>query len=268
MIHRRRHSRLTRQLLSVALFAGLCSCLSAAVADDAKDAKTREVVIQDVRAPELKRYRAMLAGIDEFESRHALAPAATEVRFRLRARASKPDADLEQLKLRIALDDGSIPLPLAADHSFVLPRNAQAERENGELLLNKPKGGYQWAVDVFSPGVPASMRRLGDLRLECRVQVAVIKEEIPFWARMLVNSILLTGDWCGYDKFNIATDTLQPIKAAWLIQGDQRIALPLSDYGHGFMAPIGNMAYPDDTLIELVADGSSPAGAAPASAPD
>lgn len=268
MIRRRRHSRLTPLIVSVALFAGLFACSPQALADDAKDAKTREVVIQDVRTPELKRYRAMLAGLDEFESRHALAPAATEVRFRLHARASKPDADLDQLKLRIALDDGSIHLPLATDHSFVLPRNAQAERENGELLLNKPKGGYQWAVDVFSPGVPASMRRLGDLRLECRVQVAVIKEEMPFWARMLVNSILLTGDWCGYDKFNISTYTLQPIKSAWLIQDDQRIELPLSDYGRGFMAPIGNKAYPDDTLIELVVDSSVPDRAASASAPN
>ena len=173
------------------------------------------------------------------------------MRFRLRPRNSKLESDPAELKLRISLDDGSIALPLAADRSFTLPRNAQAKKENGDLVLNQPKGTYTWQPDIFSAGVPANMRRLGDLRLECRVQVAVIKEEIPFWARLLVNSILFTSDWCSVDQINLTTSSFRPITAATLVQGDQRIDLPLRDYGRGFEAPIGNKAYPDSTLIEL-----------------
>ncbi len=212
---------------------------------------TREVVVKDIRAPELKSYRAMLAGLDAFDEEHALAPAAPEVRFRLRPRSNKPNADLDDLKLRIALDVDSIPVPLAADHSFVLPRNAQALRENGDLQLNKKKGDYRWQADVFSAGVPANMRRLGDLRLECRVEVAVIKAEVPFWIRALVTSFLLTSDWCSVDKVHFDTYNARKLKAAWLLLGDERIELELSDYGMGFAAPSGNKAYPDSTLIQL-----------------
>ncbi|WP_332876887.1 hypothetical protein [Massilia sp. S19_KUP03_FR1] len=224
----------------------------------------REVVVKDIRAPELKTYRAMLAGLDTFEDEHALAPAAPEVRFRLRAKSGNPDADLDDLKLRIALNEGSIPLPLAADHSFVLPRNEQARKENGDLLLNKHEGAYRWQADVFSAGVPTNMRRLGDLRLECRVEVAVIKAEVPFWVRALVNSILLTSDWCGVEKVHFSTNVPRKLKAAWLIQGEKRIALELSDFGMGYEAPAGDKAYPDDTLIALeYADESKPGADAP-----
>jgi hypothetical protein len=209
----------------------------------------REVLVRDIRAPELKTYRAMLAGLNAFEAEHALAPAAPEVRFRLRPKSGTADVDLADLKLRIALDVDSIPVPLAPDHSFVLPRSAQAERENGDLLLNKKKGDYRWQADVFSAGVPANMRRLGDLRLECRVEVAVIKAEIPFWIRALVNSFLLTSDWCGVEKVHFATFVPRKLKNAWLLVGDARIQLEVEESGMGFKAPSGNKAYPDSTLI-------------------
>lgn len=229
-------------------------------------APPREVVVKDLRSPELKTYRAMMAGVDTFEAEHAMAPAAPEVRFRLRPRANKPDADLNDLKLRISLDEDSIPVPLAPDHSFVLPRNAQAARENGDLVLNKKKGAYRWQADVYSAGVPANMRRLGDLRLECRVEVAVIKAEIPFWQRALVNSFLLTSDWCGHEKINWPTYSARRLKAAWIVQGERRIEVELSDFGMGYVAPTANKAYADDTLITFeYADNE---GSAAASATD
>jgi hypothetical protein len=246
-----------------ALFTGTLLAAPCAMAEPDKGA-TREVVVKDIRAPELKTYRAMLAGLDAFEEEHALAPAAPEVRFRLRPRSSRPNADLDDLKLRIALDVDSIPVPLAPDHSFVLPRSAEAEKENGDLLLNKKKGDYRWQADVFSAGVPANMRRLGDLRLECRVEVAVIKAEAPFWARALVNSFLLTSDWCSVEKVQFPTYVARRLKAAWLLRGDERIALELSDFGMGYKAPSGNKAYPDSSLIELeYADEEKAVAAAP-----
>jgi hypothetical protein len=246
-----------------ALFTGTLLASPGTHAEPENEA-TREIVVKDIRAPELKHYRAMLAGVDAFEADHKLAPAATEVRFRLRPKASNPDADLNELKLRIALDEGSIPLPLAPDHSFVLPRNARAEKENGDLVLNKHKGAYRWQADVLSAGVPPNMRRLGDLRLECRVEVAVIKAEISFWVRALVNSFLMSSDWCGVEKVTFPTYSARKLKAAWLLQGDQRIALELSDFGMGYVAPSGNKAHPDDALITLeyadqVGEGTAPA---------
>lgn len=227
-----------------------CAVIPAACAF-ADPAAQRDILVNDVRSPELKTYRAMLAGLDAFDAGHALAPNAPEVRFRLRPRSSEPDADLTDLKLRIALDDDAIPVPLAPDHSFVLPRDARAAQQNGDLILNKKKGAYRWQPDIHSTGVPPDMRRMGDLRLECRVMVAVIKEELRFWERALVNSVLLTSDWCSVDKINIATYTPRRLKAAYVITDGERVKLPLAAFGAGFQGPIGDKAYSDDTLIAL-----------------
>jgi hypothetical protein len=153
---------------------------------------TRTVAVQDVRAPELKTYRVMRAGLDAFDAHHALAPAAPELRFRLHPVARAAEAGQPALKLRISLDAASIPVPLAPDKSFVLPRNAQADQENGDLVLNRKKGTWRWLPQVDSTGVPPNMRRLGDLRLECRVLVAVMKEERNFLQIAMVNAALLS----------------------------------------------------------------------------
>ena len=143
-----------RRLVALCITVAFLSSTSGAAAESASAPAPREVAVKDFKSPALKNYRAMLAGLDAFETGRALAPDAPGLRFRLRVLPGKARATLDDLKLRIALDDGAIPLPLAPDHSFVLPRNAQAARENAELLLNKPKGGFRWDPLVRSPGVP------------------------------------------------------------------------------------------------------------------
>lgn len=218
---------------------------------NAPSAEPQAVIVSGVRHPELKTYRVMLAGLDAFDEYRALAPDAPEVRFKLRARNDDTAIDLHNLTLRIAGDHTSIPLPLAPDSTFSLPRSAEAEDEDADLLLNKPKGGYRWQADIRSAGVPAGMRRLGDLRLECKVLVAIGKKEMGFMLKAMVNSVLFTGDWCGHKQVNIATLSPRKIRTATLLHGDQRIALEIVRSGLGYMPPLPNPAYPDDTLIEI-----------------
>lgn len=209
------------------------------------------VVVNGIRNPELKTYRVMAAGLDAFDDYHALAPNAPEVRFKLRPRSDKPSMDMENLAMRIAGDSISIPLPIAADHTFSLPRNEQAARENADLLLNKPKGGYRWQPDVHSTGVPEGMRRLGDLRLECKVLVATAKEEIGFWFTSMINTLLLTTDWCSHEKIQLSTAAARRIASATLAHGEQRVVLKLNSEGTSYVPPLGNKAYPDDALIDI-----------------
>lgn len=214
-------------------------------------AEAEPVVISGIRNPELKTYRVMLAGLDAFDEYHAMAPDAPEVRFKLRAKNDAPHVDLAGLALRIAGDQVSIPLPIAADNTFSLPRDAQARAEDADLLLNKPKGGYRWSADIHSRGVPAGMRRLGDLRLECKVIVAIAKEEIGFMLRAVVNSFLLTTDWCAHEKVHMEKVETRKLSAATLIVGEQRIPLPVSKNGMRYTPPLPDNTYPDDTLIEI-----------------
>lgn len=212
------------------------------------------VHVSGMRNPELKTYRVMAAGLDAFDDHHDFAPTAKIVRFKLTRRAGQPELDKENLALRISGDTVSIPVPITADGMFVLQRSEKADDEDADLVLNKKKGGYRWWADVRSENVPANMRRLGDLRLECRVMVATAKKEMGFWIRSLINGFLLTTDWCGVDKLQLATKTDRKIKSATLLHQGERIRLHLSDDDTAYVPPLGDKTYPNDTLIEIEYD--------------
>ena len=212
----------------------------------------QSIHINSIRNPELKTYRVMAAGLDAFDAYHALAPKAREVRFQLAAGSRAPADAMLDLSLRIAGSDTSIALPLAADGSFALPRSAQADSEDADLVTNKKKGHYRWQSSVYSEGVPAGMRRLGDLRLQCQVMIAIAKKEIPFWVRTLVGTLLRTTDWCSSEQLKLGSRSDAPLASATLLDGERRVDLKVEKAGRSFLAPIGDTRYGDDTLIELV----------------
>jgi hypothetical protein len=213
--------------------------------------ETAKVLVTAVKGPELKSYRVMVAGLDAFDANHALAPRAPEVRFRLRRNNSDQSVDSNPLALRIAGTTISVTLPLAADQSFSLPRNERALSEDADLVLNKKRNNYGWDAVVNSEGVPSGMRRLGDLRLECQVLVAVGKKELNFVERALFSTVLGGTDWCRTAKFQYTTSSQRPLRSATLIVGTSRIALPLADHGMSYTTPPEGDGYTDDALIEL-----------------
>lgn len=98
--------------------------------------------------------------------------------------------------------------------------------------------------------MPETERRLGDMRLECRVRLAIGKYEGPFWIIALVNTVLMTSDWCASDKLDWHGKTQRQLTGATLIDGERKLELKLQN-GREFMAPIGDKSWPDDARIEL-----------------
>ncbi|WP_432383441.1 hypothetical protein [Duganella sp. P38] len=209
------------------------------------------VVVNGTRSPDLQPYRYMLSGLDAFDDYHALAPNAAEVRFRLTRRDKAPADALDGLAVRISGEHSDIALPLDAQQRFTLPRNEQAEQENADIVLNKKKRDFSFWPDVRSAGVPDGMRRLGDIRLECRVLVAIGKNHIPFMLRAMINTLTLSTDWCGWQKFKLSVRGDGPIARATLLAGDQRVPLQVSENGRSYSVPVGDKQYADDTLIEV-----------------
>lgn len=229
---------------------------AASVADKAADKPVREldpVHVNAMRNPEVRKYQVILAGLDAFDDFHRMAPKADRLHFRLELRG-KDDSVAPALAVRLVGDDGfKLPLPLGADGRFTVPRSEEAEDANSELELNRKRNLYRIAADVRTPGLAPNQRRLGDLRLECRVMVAMAKEEIPFLVKALVNSLLLTTDWCSYfdDKknatFGFRAD--KPLAEAVLVEGNRSALLRSS--GRGYSVPLGDSAWSDDAVIEL-----------------
>jgi hypothetical protein len=228
---------------AVFLFAQL-GCLPAQAEDE------QAVKVNGIRSPELKPYRFMLAGLDAFDEHRAMAPKAHALRFKLRPKDGVAAGAMEEVSLRIAGNDSSVNLPLSADGTFILPRLPDMD-EDADLVVNQKKGLYRWRADIHSDGVPSDMRRLGDLRLECEVVVAVGKKGLAFWQRALITTFLLTDQWCGSKRMPWNTDGARPLKSATLVSGERRLALELRYKGRSYVSMIGDKSFPDDALIEF-----------------
>jgi hypothetical protein len=243
--------------LPVLALGGLLLLGGAAGAADEKPVRELEPVhVNAMRDPEVRKYKAILAGLDAFDKHHALAPAVAKLAFHASPRQAGADASAAPLAARLAgKHDFSLALPIDANGLFTVPRSDEAEDADSELELNRKRKAYRVAPYIRTPGLPANQRRMGDLRLECKVMVAIVKEEIPFMANMLINGFLRTTDWCGFfadegkktARFGFHSDG--PVTAAVLREGGR--SLNLQSSGRSFNVPIGSKEWSDDAVVEL-----------------
>ena len=240
-----------RALLPIACALLLGVGAAGAAAQASKPDSPEEIKVNAMRDPEVRKYKAIVAGLDAFDKHHGMAPAAPRLQFRIEPRSGADKPVLPAA--RLGGDDGfSLALAVDADGMFIVPRSQSALDANSELVLNQKRRRYRVTPVVRSPGLPDQVRRLGDLRLECRVQVAIIKEEIPLWVVLAANTLLRTRDWCGFTfegKSGFTFQHTHALRAAVLVDGN-RSAL-LETEGKGFRVPLGDTSWSDDTVVEL-----------------
>ncbi|QOL49238.1 hypothetical protein [Massilia litorea] len=250
-----------RTLLACAL-GSLLLCGPAAAVPGVDEPST--IHVNALRHPELRKYKAILAGLDSFERHHALAPNIPALRFRIEARH---DSGLpEQPTVRIEREhDFILPLALDTSNRFTVPRSEAALDAGGELVLNQKRKDYRIVPEVRTPGLPDNMRRLGDLRLECKVTVAIAKEEIPLFWVLTLNSVLLNRDWCNFFSekerragFRFNTET--SILAATLREGGRSMVLETGK--KHFLVGLSDAEWSDEALVELEFGTAPPASPA------
>jgi hypothetical protein len=235
------------------------------------------VTVAATRDPVDKSYRKMLAGMDIFERQHALAPQAT-LRFQLLPRL--PSTQLDGITLRVAGDSVSLPVPVAADHTFTLERNAQAVNEDAALIASRKTSTLTWRAQVRSPNVPDGMRRLGDLRLECLVGVEAgllsNNAQIFAWLGEMFTSPervcnTAQGNYLFFAERPVFAVTLRdggrsavlPFRALYAGGTQTRSTLPYCDcqvlLDRSYYAPVWDRTWSDETLLSFE-DMDSPAG--------
>ena len=227
------------------------------------------VKVQSTRDPVDKSYRKMIKGMERFARERALAPAAP-LRFQLLPRL--PTVDMRGITLRIAGDTVSVPVEVAPDNSFVLPRNEVALREDAAVVANRKTTSMTWRAQIITPGLPAGARRLGDMRLECLVGVeaGLVSNSSPLFG-WISNALTTPEQVCNSPNGNYLFFAERPVFAVRLRAGERIEMLPFDMlYAGGeqsktdlqfcdcqvmldrtFYAPIWDKSWPDDTLVEF-----------------
>jgi hypothetical protein len=247
-------ARLSRPLLATALCALLCACLCAwlarpALANQATDTRSApKIEINALRDADGNPYRAYFNGLHAFQVFRRLAPQA-RMRFLLVPRPGSPA--LDQVRMRIAADDFSIPVQLDPDGTFHMPLHTEAANRAAEVLLNQRAGQYDWRVEVRTPGLPDGVRRLGDARLECVVRWAILRERFPTRAGAFGRTL---EQLCHTAQTRLHELAPAPVRGFNLVAGERRKRSTrdaILEEGRRFNLPLEDRDWPDDTLVEL-----------------
>jgi hypothetical protein len=228
-----------------------------------------QVHVPYVRDPVDKSYAKMIRGMDRFARDHALAPAAT-LRFRLLPR--RPTSRMDGIRLRVAGEQFSLPIPIAPDNSFELPRHAQALREDAAVVADRRSDSMTWRAWVQTPGLAPGTRRLGDLRLECKVgmDAGLVSNSSPIFG-WLSDMLTDTDKVCNSADGNYLFFAERPLFSVTLRAGERtevlpfkmlyaggeqtRQSLPFCDcevlLDRSYYAPIWDPTWPDDTVLEF-----------------
>ena len=230
------------------------------------------VSAQANRDPVEKSYRKMVRGMDLFERQRSLSPEGV-LRFKLLPR--KRDVSLDKLDLLVLSDRVELPVPIAADQTFTLPRNAQALAENAQVTPNRKFLTMTWRTDIRTPGLPPNTRRLGDLRLECQVgmEAGLISNSSTFIGQ-LTSAVVDTPAYCNRLAPQYLFFADRPVFSVALVNGPRREVLALDKLYAGasddpnlagdlpycdcevlldrtYVLPLGDRSWPDDTRVEF-----------------
>jgi hypothetical protein len=230
------------------------------------------IEITTLRDPVAKSYRRIVGGMELFERRHDLAPAAP-LRFRLWPR--RQDTDLSSIVLRVVGQTVALPVPLAPDRTFALPRDARALAEDAIVVPDRRAGSMTWRADIRTPGLPPDTRRLGDLRLECLVgmESGLISNHRASLLDALASLFdgpqrcerpepryLFFADRALWSVTLVHGARRQVLSVDQLYAGISRDPMTADDLRHcdcevlldrAYFAPLGDASWPDDTLLEL-----------------
>ena len=258
----------------ILLFALLAAaCVSAtAQAQPAPALSAVTVAAKANRDPVEKSYRKMVRGMDLFDAQRSVSPNGT-LRFRLLPR--KPDTDMKSIELEVIGSTVAFAVAVAPDSTFTLERNPKALEENAQVIPNRKAQSMTWRSDVRTPGLPPDTRRLGDLRLECRVgmEAGLISNSSNIIGR-LTQALLDTPAYCDRKAPLYLFFADRPVFSVALRSGNRREVLSIDklyasasdDPGlkndlpycdcevlidRTYVLPLGDTSWPDDTLVEF-----------------
>ncbi|WP_457419157.1 hypothetical protein [Roseateles sp. P5_E7] len=256
----------------------LVALLMAPCAQAQPEAKLGRVEVQgeSAIAREKKTLGQLFKAEALFAQYHALAPAAA-LTFKVYPRKQAESAP--SLELGLMTPAGRQPVVLDADDRFVIAPAWRELPERTELRSRLADGRVTWRPDIRTPGVADGERRLGDLRLQCRVGFGSGVARGATGVAWLLSFVV---DDCADKEWSPSNFADRPLFAVTLVHGERRMTISerllhglrdsgAEDYDWGyslrdsvFRVPLGDASWPDDTRVVFEAMDDPPAPPDPA----
>ncbi|HEY1132124.1 MAG TPA: hypothetical protein VGF12_22145 [Roseateles sp.] len=261
--------------LTAALLASALALPASAPSPEARLGRV-EVQGEAATAREKKTLAQLFKAQALFEKYHSLAPAAP-LRFKVYARTRAETT--QELELGLMTPGGRQPLALDAEDRFALDPAWRSLPGRTEVRSRLADGRVTWRPDIRTPGVPDGERRLGDLRLQCRVAFG---SGVARGSTLFGGLLPLDIDDCWDRDWSPSNFADKPVFTVTLVHGERRRVLgalllhglrddggPGYDWGYSlrermFRLPLGDASWPDDTHVVFEAMDDLPAPQDPA----
>ncbi len=160
-------------------------------------------------------------------------------------------------------------------HAAPVERDELALAEDAQLIPNRKRLTMTWRTDIRTPGLPTNTRRLGDLRLECKVgmEAGLISNSTTFLGK-LASAIFDTPAYCDKQAPIYLFFADHPLESVVLVDGQRRQTWsfdklyaqaseqtelrgnkPYCDcevlLDRTYVLPLGDKSWPDDSLVEF-----------------
>jgi hypothetical protein len=226
--------------VSATLFLGVSLCFA-----QSPPQPEEEVLVNASKSPFLIDAKALRRAAAAFDKDRSLAPEAP-LRFRATDRAPTGEA----LRIWIERGDTVETVLVGTDGLLSLPQLAFAD--GARLLANRSKEALTLNPEILTPGTALHTRRLGDLRLQCRVELSLYIHEEPLYIRALMPPVgmVCNSKNFGYyvnAGFEVESIEIRGADAYKAVRGDRSKAFSRG----GYAAPLGDRSISDDAIIEL-----------------
>ncbi len=154
--------------------------------------------------------------------------------------------DLEDISLSLKIDDTFVDIIVDENNLFALPV-IPAKTKNVALIANRSKKAIKIMPLVYSAAYTPYERRLGDLRLECRVLWAGFKSTVSVFAQGIFG---LAGG-CASSKIGFYFRTPKPLKSMLVNGKDFVTGGAISRNGKGYRPPIYDKKIDNEAKLTL-----------------
>jgi hypothetical protein len=276
-------------IAALAAFAASIACADAAPANpQAAPASTADAqrveIAADLPSVESRPYADLLQAMKDFDAWQATHPG-TRLRFRVQAR--RDAAVAEGLKLWVAdpVTRRRAEVALEPGGRFTLALSDEWREHGAVVRSNRPDGSLAWSVEVTHEGDGEHIRRLGDLRQECRLDLYAASlargvKTPSFYAMKAATNLCaskLVG-WMAYAERPVFAVHVQDgarrtsLRGDWLHGGDAAVVAfaPLLDWPHllrdrsiWVTALMADEGWSDEAVLHMVFTDDAADGAAP-----
>ena len=149
------------------------------------------------------------------------------------------------LRFWLSTGDDIVNLPISADGMVDLSNIVVTKKT--KLNSNRARGRLHLRPKIFSPNTSPNARRLGDLRLECRIIWAMVESEIPLPIKV---TFAWVGNPCASKKIGIYFKEPFPLSRANVEYEGKTQSVPISKRD-SYRPPIYDKKVPDAAVVRL-----------------